>query len=563
MLQSLHIINFAIIDDTVIDFSKGITVFTGETGAGKSILLDAISMLIGRRAKTDLIRRGSDYFKVEGVFYGEDSVIRRLQEDGFECEGNQIILARKLNKSGRGICTINGSFCTVKQLQTVGKMLIRLHEQNDNMELLSIPFCERLVDTSSEKVESLYKSYRQMYTEWKKIQDALSDYEHKKQERERRLDTLDWELKQISEAGLKPGEDESVEKKLDVLMNREKILRSLHTAMEIITADGGPQDGLGKASREIATAARYDETVRTIEETMDSASFALEDVISRIESYLSADVDFSQQELEELQDRNEVIQTLKRKYGPEISDVLSYEKKAREEYEELCEVVYNNEDMQKKYGELEKKLIYSAADLNRERRISAGIILGKIVGSLKDLGMVNARMDLHLLDSEKPTPNGAEEMEFYFSANPGEPLRSLRDTASGGEISRIALSIETFVSKMIKGQTLIFDEIDVGISGKAALQVSKKISSLSSEMQILCITHLPQTACVADRHYKIEKHVIDGRTTTRTILLDERQHLEAIALMLSGTENSSSALQSVIEMQQKIKGPEVQGNRDS
>lgn len=562
MLQSLHIINFAIIDDTVIDFSKGITVFTGETGAGKSILLDAISMLIGRRAKTDLIRRGSDYFKVEGVFYGEASVIRRLQEDGFECEGNQIILARKLNKSGRGICTINGSFCTVKQLQTVGKMLIRLHEQNDNMELLSIPFCERLVDTSSEKVASLYKSYRQMYTEWKKIQDALSDYEHKKQERERRLDTLDWELKQISEAGLKPGEDESVEKKLDVLMNREKILRSLHTAMEIITADGGPQDGLGKASREIATAARYDETVRTIEETMDSASFALEDVISRIESYLSADVDFSQQELEELQDRNEVIQTLKRKYGPEISDVLSYEKKAREEYEELCEVVYNNEDMQKKYGELEKKLISSAADLNRERRISAGIILEKIVGSLKDLGMVNARMDLHLLDSENPTPNGAEEMEFYFSANPGEPLRSLRDTASGGEISRIALSIETFVSKMIKGQTLIFDEIDVGISGKAALQVAKKISALSSEMQILCITHLPQTACVADRHYKIEKHVINGRTTTRTILLDERQHLEAIALMLSGTENSSSALQSVIEMQQKIKGAEVQGNKD-
>lgn len=553
MLQSLHIVNFAIIEDTVIDFSKGITVFTGETGAGKSILLDAISMLIGRRAKTDLIRRGSDYFKVEGVFYGEESVVKSLHEIGFECEGNQIILSRKLNKNGRGICTINGDFCTVKQLQTVGKMLIRLHEQNDNMELLSIPFCERLVDSSSEKVASLYQDYRLMYFEWKKIRDVLDDYENKKQERERRLDILDWELRQISEAALQPGEDETVEKKLDVLFNREKILRALHNAMDIITTDGGPQDGIGQAAKEISVAARYDEAVGSLEETVNSAAFALEEAVNRIESYLSENADFSQQELEGLQDRMEVIQTLKRKYGPEISDVLTYEKKARKEYEELRDVVYNNEELRKKYETLKKELVSAAEKLNQERRVSAKVILKKIVCSLKDLGMADARMDLHLVDSAEPTPNGADEMEFYFSANPGEPLRSLRDTASGGEISRIALSIETFISKMIKGQTLIFDEIDVGISGKAALQVAKKFSKLSSEMQILCITHLPQTACVADRHYKIEKQVTEGRTSTHAVLLDEKQHLEAIALMLSGTENSASALQSVIEMQQKIK----------
>lgn len=232
---------------------------------------------------------------------------------------------------------------------------------------------------------------------------------------------------------------------------------------------------------------------------------------------------------------------------------LLTKKKAREEYEELRDVVYNNEELRKKYETLKKELVSAAEKLNQERRVSAKNILEKIVCSLKDLGMADARMDLHLIDSAEPTPNGADEMEFYFSANPGEPLRSLRDTASGGEISRIALSIETFISKMIKGQTLIFDEIDVGISGKAALQVAKKFSRLSSEMQILCITHLPQTACVADRHYKIEKQVAEGRTFTHAVLLNERQHLEAIALMLSGTENSASALQSVIEMQQKIR----------
>lgn len=553
MLQSLHIVNFAIIEDTVIDCSAGVTIFTGETGAGKSILIDALAVLIGRRARTDLIRTGADYFKVEGVFYGDEEIVEELKDLGIESDGQQIILSRKLNKSGRGICTINGNFCTVKQLQVLGKKLVRLHEQNDNMELLSIPFCERMVDSGTPEVIEAYQSYQSSYKEWKRLKDALEDYNERKQERERRLDTLEWELNQISSAGLQKGEDEEIEKKLSVLQNHERIFRSVHNAIDSLTADGGPQDMIGEAVKEISSVSRFDEALDAFVESLNSATYALEDAIGGMESYIS-DTDFSEEELTTLQDRDETIREMKRKYGPELSDVLAYEAKAQEEYESLKEVIYDNDTFRKNYEALTVVLKKKAEVLNRLRRISSEKILTRVVSSLKDMGMENARMELHLLPSETPMPNGAAEMEFYFSANPGEPLRSMKDTASGGEISRIALAIEMVISNLLCQQTLIFDEIDVGISGKVGLQVAKKIGLLSKQIQVLCITHLPQTACAADKHYKIVKFISHGRTATRAVLLNEKQHLEDVAQMISGTEDSKSALDSAVEMKKMVKG---------
>jgi DNA repair protein RecN (Recombination protein N) len=553
MLQSLHIVNFAIIEDTVIEFGPGVTVFTGETGAGKSILIDALAVLTGRRARTDLIRTRADFFKVEGVFYADKKTVEELREEGLEGEGSQVILSRKLNRSGRGLCTINGNFCTVKQLQKLGKKLVRLHEQNDNMELLSIPFCERMVDSGTEEAAKAYQSYRESYGEWKKLKDALEDYKERKQERERRLDILEWELNQIREAGLQEGEDEEVERKLQVLQNHEKIIRSIHNALDTITADGGPQDAMAEADKELSTASRYDETLNPVLESVRSASFALEDAVSSMEDYLSTS-DFSEEDLAALQDRNEVIQELKRKYGPELSDVLSYAEKAQKEYDSLKEIIYDNKALQKNYEDLTETLMKKAEVLNAARIRSSETILEKVVASLKDMGMENARMKLHLLPQKTPLPNGAAEMEFYFSANLGEPLRSMKDTASGGEISRIALSIEMVISNLLRQQTLIFDEIDVGISGKVGLQVARKIALLSHSIQVLCITHLPQTACAADRHYKIVKTVSKGRTATKAVLLDPEEHLRDIALMISGSDSSESALKSAAEMKKKVKG---------
>lgn len=552
MLQSLHIINFAIIEDTVIDFDQGVTVFTGETGAGKSILIDALAMLTGRRASTELIRTGADFFKVEGVFYADSSIIDELKEEGIDTDNGQIVISRRLNRSGRGLCTINGSFCTVRQLQKLGKKLVRLHEQNDNMELLSIPFCERMVDSGTKAAADAYSSYRESYKEWKKLKDALDDYKERKQERERRLDILEWELNQISSATLQEGEDEEVEKKLQVLQNHERIFRSIHNALDTMTADGGPQDAIAEADKEMSQAARYDESLNPILESLRSASFGLEDAISSMEDYIS-NSDFSEEELSSLQERNEVIMELKRKYGPSLEDVLKYEKKAKEEYDSLKEIIYDNDTIRKNYEELTGLLMKKAEVLNEERKKSSEVILKKVTASLREMGMENARMKLHLLPAKEPVPNGAAEMEFYFSANMGEPLRSMKDTASGGEISRIALSIEMVISRMLRQQTLIFDEIDVGISGKVGLQVARKIALLSRSIQVLCITHLPQTACAADRHYKIVKSVSHGRTATRAVLLNEKEHLSDIALMISGSDSSASALESAVEMKKKVK----------
>lgn len=553
MLQSLHIVNFAIIEDTVIDLTKGVTIFTGETGAGKSILIDALAVLTGRRAKTDLIRTGADFFKVEGIFYADDSIVSALQELGIECEGCEVILSRKLNKSGRGLCTINGDFCTVKQLQKIGKMLVRLHEQNDNMELLSIPFCEKMVDSGTSEVVAAYRDYQDSYREWKKLKDALEDYENAKQERERRLDILEWELSQISSAHLLPDEDEEIEKKLSVLQNHERIFRSVHQALELLTAENGPQDAIGDAIREVSSVSKYDEALEAFVESLNSASYALEDAINGLDSYIS-DTDFSEEELNELQSRDEVISEMKRKYGPTLSDVLAYEAKAKKEYEALKEVIYDNEALQKNYASLTGLLMKKAEVLNRYRMISSKKILTGVVTTLKDMGMENARMELHLVAQKSPMPNGAEEMEFYFSANPGEPLRSMRDTASGGEISRIALAIEMVISHLLSQQTLIFDEIDVGISGKVGLKVARKIACLAKTIQVLCITHLPQTACAADRHYQIVKTIENGRTSTKAVLLNDAQHLDNIAQMISGTEDSKSALTSAKEMRRLVIG---------
>lgn len=552
MLQSLHIVNFAIIEDTVIDFGKGVTVFTGETGAGKSILIDALAVLTGRRAKTDLIRTGTDFFKVEGVFDADSSVIDSLRQEGIDSEEGQIIISRKLNRSGRGICIINGNFCTVKQLQRIGRLLIRLHEQNDNMELLSIPFCEKMIDSASPEIVKVYNDYRNLYNEWKKLKDALEDYDLKKQERERRLDVLEWKLNQISSANLYEGEDAEVSKKLSVLQNHEKIIRSVHNALDMIMDERGPQDVIARAEHELSGVVRFDDALNGALESIHSAAYALEDAVSSLESY-AADSDFSEEDLNLLQDRNEVILELKRKYGPEISDVLTYEKKAKSEYESLKELIFDNDALTKKYKELAQEVMNKSDTLNRIRKEAAVGILEKIIRSLNDMGMENARMELHLVPADIPTPTGAKEMEFYFSANTGEPMRSMRDTASGGEISRIALSIEIVISKLLSQQTLIFDEIDVGISGRVGLQVAKKIALLSKDIQVLCITHLPQTACAADRHYKIVKSVSNGRTATRAVLLNDNEHVSDIALMISGSTSSSSALESAIEMRNKVK----------
>lgn len=553
MLQTLHIINFAIIEDTIIDLSRGATVFTGETGAGKSILIDALAILTGRRAKTNLIRTGTDFFQVEGIFYGDNEMCELLNEMGFESVNREIILSRRLNRNGRGICKINSNFCTVKQLELIGRKLVRLHEQNDTFELLSSEYCEKIIDQSSEQLREMKKVYNEMFQNWKNTKKILDDFDAQKQENERRIDILEWELKQIHDADIRDGEDDEIESRLTVLQNHEKIMNAIHEALKSFTEDFGAQDRLAVAAKQILSISRHDEKINEIGESVNSALYIIEDVVEKLETYLS-DTDFSEEELAQLQSRSETLSDLKRKFGPSLSDVITYKDRAEEEYKSLKDLIYENSHLRQKLQDIHIRLMEKAKELNQLRLQYGQNLINQMVSVLHELGMKHASMALHLVPSESPSSSGNDEMEIYFSANAGEPLRSMREVASGGEVSRIALAVEIVTSHLLKQQTLVFDEIDVGISGKVGVQVARKIKELSADLQILVITHLPQTACVADRHYKIDKIVSNGYTSSKAILLTKKEHIHAIAQMISGTEQSVRAVEAALEMKKVIAG---------
>ncbi len=485
MLQTLHIINFAIIEDTIIDLSRGATVFTGETGAGKSILIDALAILTGRRAKTNLIRTGTDFFQVEGIFYGDNEMCELLNEMGFESVNREIILSRRLNRNGRGICKINGNFCTVKQLELIGRKLVRLHEQNDTFELLSSEYCEKIVDQSSEQLREIKKIYNEMFQNWKNTKKNLDDLDAKKQENERRIDILEWELKQIYDADIRDGEDSEIESRLIILQNHEKIMNAIHEALKSFTEDFGAQDRLAVAAKQIFSVSRYDEKINEIGESVNSALYTIEDVVEKLETYL-ADTDFSEEELAQLQSRSEILSDLKRKFGPSLSDVITYKARAEEEYKNLKDLIYENSHMRQKLQDIHIRLMEKAKELNQLRQQYGQNLINQIVSVLHELGMEHASMALHLIPSESPSASGKDEMEIYFSANAGEPLRSMREVAS--------------------------------------------------------------------RHYKIDKIVSNGYTSSKAILLTEKEHIHAIAQMISGTEQSVRAVEAALEMKKVIAG---------
>ena len=553
MLERLHIVNFAIIEDTEIEFSEGATVFTGETGSGKSILMDALAILLGRRASVDMIRNGKDFFRVEGIFTADNAILPLLEEMGFEAEDGEIIISRKMNRTGRGMCMINGAVCTVKQLERLGRFLVKLHEQTDNAELLSSDFCRYLIDNSDEALLQMTKEYAEIYGRYRQMREALEDLKKGKQEHERRLDILQWEIEQIENADIRDtSEDETLSARLRVMENHERIYTEVSRALEALTSESGAQSLLAEATHSISGALKYDEALTSASQSLESALYSVEDAISELEAY-AADAEFSEEELAKLQDRDELLSQLKIKYGPTLSDVLKYLETSHREYDNLHALVYDGEEMKKKLVLLTEEVTEKAKAFNALRREKGKMLCEKITASLRDMCMENTKMELRVTDTDIPTSIGAADIDFYFSANPGEPLRPMRQVASGREISRISLAIEDILSDLFSCQTLVFDEIDTGISGGAALRVAKKIRRLSKRVQLLCITHMPQTAGIADRHYCIHKAVEGERTASSAVLLSEEEGILDMAWMISGNRPpSESAIQSARDLRHAV-----------
>lgn len=549
MLQALHVHNFALLEDAKADFTQGFNVFTGETGAGKSILIDAFGVVLGGRASADYVRSGTDGLWVQAVFdiSGQKAIKELLKEQGLEAE-DDLFLKRQINSAGKSKAFVNGVQVPLTFLRQLGARLVDIHGQHENQALLKAETPRVLTDAFGGAELSKAKSvYTEIYTEYvavkKKLEKLLSDNEHQ----DLLLDRYSWEIKEITDAKLVVGEEESLEDEAKLLRNSEKIITSVNKAHSFLDSEKGILSRLALAKDELRYAARYDERLREFAEALDSSWITLDDCHSELSDYLSSS-DFNEEHAAAVQERLDTIYRLQKKYGGTTEDVLEYLAATQVKQEELQNIADTIAATEKKLQDITKKLTQAAAVLTKERQRSAKALGEQITKHIRDLAMPNGSFVIELTELDKFTAEGRDGLGFMFSANMGEPLNDLEKVASGGEISRIALAIKTVLMNQGDVPTMVFDEIDTGVGGVTAQRMAEKIAAISTVGQVLCITHLPQIAAFADNHIHIEKVSADGRTATVLTTLVQQARVEEIVRMTAGDNRSFAAYENAKQL---------------
>lgn len=549
MLQALHVHNFALLEDAKADFTQGFNVFTGETGAGKSILIDAFGVVLGGRASADYVRSGTDGLWVQAVFdiSGQKAIKELLKEQGLEAE-DDLFLKRQINSAGKSKAFVNGVQVPLTFLRQLGARLVDIHGQHENQALLKAETPRVLTDAFGGAELSKAKSvYTEIYTEYvavkKKLEKLLSDNEHQ----DLLLDRYSWEIKEITDAKLVVGEEESLEDEAKLLRNSEKIITSVNKAHSFLDSEKGILSRLALAKDELRYAARYDERLREFAEALDSSWITLDDCRSELSDYLSSS-DFNEEHAAAVQERLDTIYRLQKKYGGTTEDVLEYLAATQVKQEELQNIADTIAATEKKLQDITKKLTQAAAVLTKERQRSAKALGEQITKHIRDLAMPNGSFVIELTELDKFTAEGRDGLGFMFSANMGEPLNDLEKVASGGEISRIALAIKTVLMNQGDVPTMVFDEIDTGVGGVTAQRMAEKIAAISTVGQVLCITHLPQIAAFADNHIYIEKVSADGRTATVLTTLVQQARVEEIVRMTAGDNRSFAAYENAKQL---------------
>lgn len=556
MLLQLDIQNIALIDKLSLELAPGLNVLTGETGAGKSILIDSINAVLGERVTRDLIRNGKDKAFIEAAFTYDNKYINELLEQlGIDIEDYSIILSREISLSGKNTCRINGRLVNVSVLKQVGELLIDIHGQHDNQSLLKTDTHIVLLDAfGGADVEKVKAEYINLYSKYKAIKSRLHGLLGDKGELMRRMDMLKFQIDEIKNTKLKKGEDETLDKQRQILANSEKITNSLSTAYELLSEGGNTGKSalynLNKAILEISNIVKYDSEMMPVSEKLESVIYQLEDICGDLRSK-KEEVEFNPEALSEIEERLDIIARLKRKYGSNIEEILDFYEKSKNEYDELLQSESLIEELNKELQLTSKKLSEYAQKLHAVRENAAMLLEKNITDELQNLEMKDARLKVNIiLDQEEKhfTKNGLDAVEFLISSNVGEPLKPLSKIASGGEMSRIMLAIKTILANVDEIPTLIFDEIDTGISGKAAQKVGEKLSFISKTHQVLCVTHLSQLACMSDSHLLIEKNS-DGENTYTTVRnLDRKGQVEEIARIIGGSGITSLAIKHAEEL---------------
>ncbi|RKD72951.1 DNA replication and repair protein RecN [Sinobaca qinghaiensis] len=570
MLEELSIKNFAIIESLTVPFSEGLTVLTGETGAGKSIIIDAIGLLIGGRGSVEYVRHGEKRAEIEGLFYvsSDHPAKDKLIEAGIELEEGMLVLRRDITDQGKSICRINGKLVTLAILREMGQSLVDIHGQHEHQELMQTEKHLFMLDSYAgsdlREARQDYKERYKTFVSWKKKWSQLKESD---QDTANRLDFIKYQLNEIEQAELRPGEDEELEKESYVLANSEKLYRSLHEAYESLYGEGRSLDWAGMAVSNIEDAASIDESLQKLLESVNSAYFALEEATYSLREHADS-LAFDPERLNDIEKRLDEIRQLKRKYGSSVDEVLEYAAKIEEEIESLD----NKDERLEMY---EKKMHQSFLDLSADAqtltdiRVQAGLALAEEVQrELQSLFMKSAQLKVEMTDLSRGqeyqdkhksvffNENGRDKVEFLLSTNSGEPLKPLAKVASGGEISRIMLAMKTILSGFQSVTSLIFDEVDTGVSGRVAQAIAEKIYRVSRGSQVLCISHLPQVAAMADNHLYIEKKENDNRVITTVTPLPEQEKIDEIARMISGvevTELTKENANEILSMAEKMK----------
>ncbi len=556
MLLQLDIQNIALIDKISLEIAPGLNVLTGETGAGKSILIDSINAVLGERVNRDIIRNGKEKAFIEAVFEYDSTYINDiLNELGIEHEDGSLILSREISLSGKNTCRINGRLVNVSVLKQVGQLLLDIHGQHDNQSLLKTESHIELLDAfGGEAIQKIKSEYHSFFEEYKSIKSKLKGIIGDKGEIERRMDMLKFQIDEIKNAKLKEGEDEELLKRRQLLANSEKIMNSIHSSYELLS-DGGDSGksalyNINKALAELAAVQKYDEGLISLSEKLESVVYQLEDICEELRTRRD-EGDFDPDELSVIEERLDIITRIKRKYGAGIIEALDFLKKSQIEYDELLQSESLAEDLKKQLVSITQKLQETAIKLHSQREKAALILESNITAELENLEMKNARFQVNIImDDIKNnfTKNGLDNVEFLISSNAGEPLKPLSRIASGGEMSRIMLAIKTILANVDAIPTLIFDEIDTGISGKAAQKVGEKLSYISRTHQVICVTHLSQLACMADNHLYIEKNSNGENTYTTVRILDEKGRIQEIARIIGGSDITSIAYKHAEEL---------------
>lgn len=552
MLTYLHVKNLALIDEAEVEFGPGLNILTGETGAGKSILMGSVNLALGEKASREMIRNPELPALVEMMFALEDPVsLEAVGRLGFQTEDGQLVISRKIT-GNRSISRLNGEICSASQVRKLASVLLDIHGQHEHQSLLYQEKQLEILDAFGKKqLDGCRNLVKERYQKWKQLEKQREEHKMDEERRQREIAFLEFEIQEITQAELKPGEDEELEERYQKISHSRQILESLDTVRNHMGYEGREGAGAqtGRAIQELTAAVRYDEQLQQLAAMLGDIDALLNDFNRELSEY-SSELEFSPEDFYNTEQRLNLLNHLKSRYGRTIPDILEDAERKQKELERLYHYEEETVRLETEVKKAKEELTDACRSLSQKRQEEAALLAQQIRQGLQDLNFLDVVFEISFARTETFTSNGWDRITFLISTNPGEAARPLARVASGGELSRIMLAIKTIFADKDDTETLVFDEIDTGISGRTAQKVSEKLAVMGKSHQVLCITHLPQIAAMADVHFEISKKVENGETTTRIHRLTEEESVKELARILGGAQITANVLASAREMKE-------------